>query len=68
MTELPTEGIFEIGDKVEKLKGYKLPGVIVSKFYTLSGKIRYVVECQVPEVAGLLHIYSDKDLSIRMDD
>jgi len=53
---------FKLGDKVEKAKGYKWPGVVVAVFETLSGKKRYVVECAVPEVAGALHIYSAKDL------
>lgn len=53
---------FKLGDKVEKAKGYKWPGVIVAVFDTLSEKRRYVVECTVPEVAGALHIYSAKDL------
>lgn len=49
---------FEIGDKVEKIKGYKWPGVIVSKFITTEGALRVVVECTVPEVRGALHIYN----------
>lgn len=47
-----------IGAKVEKISGYKWPGVIVSRFVTLDGKPRLVVECTVPEVAGALHIYA----------
>lgn len=53
---------FKLGDKVEKAKGYKWPGVIVAVFETLSDKKRYVVECTVAEVSGALHIYSAKDL------
>ena len=53
-----------IGDKVRKVKGYRWPGVVVAKFETLSGKLRYVVECTVPEVAGALHIYSPEQLEI----
>lgn len=53
-----------IGDKVRKVKGYSWPGVVVAKFETLNGKLRYVVECTVPEVAGALHIYSPEQLEI----
>ncbi len=48
----------QVGDHVQKIKGYKWPGIVVSVFSTLSGDIRVVVECTVPEVAGALHIYS----------
>ncbi len=48
----------QIGDKVEKVKGYKWPGVVVSLFRTTAGAERVVVECTVPEVAGALHIYN----------
>lgn len=54
----------QIGDKVRKVKGYRWPGVVVAKFETLSGKLRYVVECTVPEVTGALHIYSPEQLEI----
>lgn len=50
------------GDRVRKKSGYKWPGTIVSAFLTLSGEMRYVVECTVPEVAGALHIYSAAQL------
>jgi hypothetical protein len=53
---------FNVGDKVNKLRGYKWPGVVVARFQTLGGDTRYVVECTVPEVAGALHIYSPSDL------
>lgn len=52
------------GDQVEKIKGYKWPGVIVASFTTLRGEQRVVVECTVPEVAGALHIYSPDQLQI----
>ena len=48
----------KVGDKVQKTKGYKWPGVVVGVFDTLAGKTRIVVECTVPEVAGALHIYN----------
>lgn len=53
---------FEIGDSVQKEKGYKWPGVIVAKFETTAGHTRYVVECTVPEAAGALHIYAPEQL------
>lgn len=54
----------KVGDRVEKIKGYKWPGVVVSVFSTMSGSLRLVVECTVPEVAGALHIYSPEQLRI----
>lgn len=53
---------FKVGDKVEKTKGYKWPGVIVAIFTTSSAAERIVVECTVPEVSGALHIYSPDQL------
>lgn len=55
---------FKIGDKVEKTSGYKWPGVVVAVFDTLAGERRVVVECTTPEVAGALHIYNEKQLTI----
>lgn len=52
----------QVGDKVQKVKGYKWPGVVISVFTTLAGAERYVVECTVPEVAGALHIYNREQL------
>ena len=57
----PDTQIF-IGEKVEKIKGYKWPGILVSRFYTRDKQLRYVVECTVPEVKGALHIYSPKQI------
>lgn len=53
---------FQIGDKVQKVKGYRFPGTIVAAFTTLKGRRRYVVECSEPAVDGILHIYSGEDL------
>jgi hypothetical protein len=55
---------FKIGDKVEKVSGYRWPGVVVAVFDTLAGERRVVVECTVPEVGGALHIYNEKQLSL----
>lgn len=52
------------GDEVEKIKGYKWPGVVLASFSTTKGEHRVVVECTVPEVAGALHIYSPDQLRI----
>jgi hypothetical protein len=53
----------KIGDRVEKVKGYRWPGVVVAIFETTQGKRRYVVECTVPEVAGALHIYAPEQIA-----
>lgn len=52
----------EIGQTVRKVKGYAYPGVIVSVFQNLKGETRYVVECTVPEVSGMLHIYNREQI------
>lgn len=54
-----------IGCRVEKLSGYKWPGVVVAVFNNINGDLRYVVECTVPEVEGALHIYSPQQLKRR---
>jgi hypothetical protein len=56
--------LFAVGDSVEKISGYKWPGVVVSVFDTLAGERRVVVECTVPEIAGALHIYNEKQLQV----
>ncbi len=66
--ELNLDDAFEIGDRVEKLAGYKYPGVVVSKFKTTAGKIRYVVECTSPDCEGMLHIFNAAQLSMALDD
>jgi len=54
----------KVSDKVEKVSGYKWPGIVISVFDTLAGERRVVVECTTPEVAGALHIYNEKQLMI----
>lgn len=56
---------FNLGQRVEKVRGYKWPGVVVAQFTNIEGQIRYVVECTIPEVEGALHIYSETDLKAR---
>ncbi len=57
---------FVVGDRVQKVKGYRWPGVVVSVFKTLSGARRVVVECTVEEVAGALHIYNEDQLELEV--
>ena len=53
----------EVGNKVEKVSGYRFPGVIVSKFNKLDGETeRFVVECTETSVCGMLHIFNGKQL------
>ena len=59
-----TDQKFLIGDRVKKAKGYAFPGIVVSVFETLRGETRYVVECNVPAVAGILHIYNGDQLEL----
>ena len=54
----------KVGDKVEKISGYRWPGVIVAVFETTQGNLRIVVECTVPEVYGALHIYAPEQVQV----
>lgn len=59
------EGLFEVGDQVEKVVGdYQFRGVGVAAFAKLGGQVRYVVENQ----DGILHIFSSKQLSKKGQD
>lgn len=58
----------QIGDKVQKIRGYKWPGVVVAVFYTLSGHRRIVVECIIEEVSGALHIYNPDQVEVINDE
>jgi hypothetical protein len=55
---------FRIGDKVEKVVGYRFPGVILSGFRKLNGDQRYAVECTAPDVEGVIHIFAEGDLKL----
>ena len=55
---------FEIGQYVRKKKGYLFPGIVIAKFNTTRGFIRYVVECTVPETGGILHIFAAETLEL----
>ena len=52
------------GDKVNKVSGYKYPGIIVSVFTNTKGDIRYVVECIGEGVEGMLHIFNENQLEL----
>ena len=55
--------MLKIGDKVEKISGYKYPGIIVAKFNKIdSTQERYVVECTEFAVSGMLHIFREGQL------
>ena len=61
---------FNVGDKVDKKCGYMYPGVVLSKFKTLNGEIRYVVELYHESGLGrgMLHIFNGEQLKLRKDD
>lgn len=50
---------FAVGDKVDKIAGYKFPGTVVSVFKKTNGDTRLVVEM---DNYGLLHIFSEEGL------
>ena len=60
--------MMKVGDKVEKISGYKYPGIVVAKFTKLdpaaTGAVqeRFVVECTEPTVSGMLHIFREGQL------
>ena len=53
---------FKIGNAVNKTSGYKYPGIVVSVFSNTKGEIRYVVECTLEGVQGMLHIFNENQL------
>lgn len=57
-----TKTAFNIGDKVNKTKGYKFPGTVVSVFTTTTGNVRYVVEM---DEYHLLHIFNEEQLCLK---
>lgn len=49
---------FTIGDRVRKIDGdVRFVGMVRASYFTISGKPRIVVECTIPGVEGLQHIY-----------
>ncbi len=56
---------FKVGDKVKKERGdYLYSGTVKAAFLNDKGSTRYVVECDVPGVKGLLFIFNDNDLAL----
>lgn len=51
----------KVGDKVDKVKGYRFPATVVSIFQTSKGETRIVAEM---DEYGLLHIFNDKQLKV----
>jgi hypothetical protein len=62
MTDTAPGARFVANDRVQKARGYRYPGVVVSRFLTLSGQVRYVVKALHPDFTGMLHIFSDEQL------
>ena len=60
--------MINIGDKVEKIGGYKYPGIVVAKFTKINLTVaadvreRFVVECTEPAVSGMLYIFREGQL------
>jgi hypothetical protein len=57
-----TQRHFRRGERVRKILGYKFPGVVVAKFRTTRGDLRYVVEAVHIDFDGMLHIYAPEQL------
>lgn len=55
---------FQIGDLVEKRRGYKYPGEVRAVVKTLTGDTRYVVEALSADFRGMLHIFSEEQLKL----
>jgi len=58
---------FLVGDRVKKKTGYGFPGVVVAVFNNLKGDERLVVECIVPGVLGMLHIFNPEQMELDYD-
>lgn len=56
--------MIEVNDRVVKVKGYPFYGVIVSKFYTTNGNLRYVVEATGSGYQGMLHIFNEHQIQL----
>jgi hypothetical protein len=63
--EKAAQGVFEPGDKVQKRTGYAYPGIVLTRFRTILGLWRYVVEADDPDFKGMLHIFSADQLELR---
>jgi len=65
-SEVRSEDKFCHYDRVGKVSGYEFPGTVVSVFFTLDGKRRYVVEHAISR--GMLHIFSGSQLIRSLND
>ena len=54
----------KLGDRVERVEGYKWPGIVRAIFTTTAGEERIVVECTSDAVRGALHIYNPAQLRV----
>ena len=54
------EAKMQIGDKVEKISGYRFIGTVVSVFKKVTGEERLIVE----NSDGLLHIFKEENLRL----
>lgn len=52
---------FHKNQRVTKVLGYKLHGVVLSCYLTTKGEIRYVVEHE----GGFQHVYKEEQLAVR---
>lgn len=59
-----SEPLFNVGDLVQKRKGYRYPGVILARHLMPAGW-RYNVEADHPDFVGMLHIFAEDQLIAR---
>ena len=52
------------GTRVRKARGYEFHGIVVAAFEKLDRQVRFVVESTTIGAAGMLHIYSGRDLEL----
>lgn len=52
-------------EDVQKRKGYRFPGKIVARYWSLKGCERYVVECVASGAEGCQHIFAPEQLRRR---
>ncbi len=57
---------FCVGDRVQKVEGYKFPGIVIAKVRTTKRYVRYVVECTAPDCAGMLQIFTANQLFLTL--
>jgi len=58
---------FQIGQQVQKIKGYKFPGVVIGVCKKTDGRVLYCVECTAEGAAGMCHIFGEADLEVTND-